>query len=109
MFGNTHSTPGSSRGATMRTNESRANLFLVGLATLGMLALGTIPLARSQPVPSESVEELRLLLKAPVTELTRREQVVREQLKLLDGINDWRRALALGEWRDDDPDERVAA
>ena len=48
-------------------------------------------------------------MKAPVFEPARRDQAVKEQCRKVNGINDIRRALILREWRDQDPDERVAS
>src|SRR5260370_40266832 len=93
----------------MRTGQLRSNRFLRRAPFLVVIVLGGTASALAQPVPAESVEELRLLLKAPVTELSRRDRALGEKVKLLDGINDLRRALGRGEWRDQDPDERVAA
>src|SRR6266849_2295132 len=92
----------------MRTCRVRSNRPRCLLAIAIAIALQSQMPALAQPVPSESVEELRLLLKAPVTEVSRRERAVSEQLKLVDGINDLRRALALREWRDEDPDDRIS-
>jgi HEAT repeat protein len=92
------------RTCTVRSKQSRGLL-----ATILAIALPSQVPALAGPVPAESVEELRLLLKAPVTDVSRRERAVSEQLKLVDGINDLRRAVALREWRDEDPDDRIAA
>src|SRR5207247_2205646 len=63
--------------------------------------------ARAQS--ADPVEELRLLLKAPLTDSEARDRALKEQGKLVDGINDLRRALVLRDWRDEDPDARVAS
>jgi hypothetical protein len=94
----------------MRMSQSRSVRFFKLLLIGAMIAFGPIKPAPAQPVPAEAVEELRLLLKAPATDVSRRDHAVKEQLRLLDSINDLRRALGLAEWRDEDAaDEQVAA
>src|SRR5438876_7515809 len=91
-------------------SRSFCNRFTNRIAVAAAVAslIGMTLAVQAQPVAAEAVEELRLLLKAPVSEPSLRDRAVTEQCKLLDGINDFRRALILREWRDEDPDGRVA-
>ncbi len=63
----------------------------------------------AQVLPTEPVQELRLVLKSPVQDPVERDRGLKEALNKLSSISDLRNALLLHEWRDGDPDERVAA
>src|SRR5205807_2302 len=97
--------PGPGREWPMRTsNHGRGRL----LAAVLLLSSCGLFAATAAAAPPDPVEELRLLLKATVTDPDARNKAVGEQLKLLDGISDLRKALVLREWRDDDPDEQAS-
>jgi HEAT repeat protein len=63
----------------------------------------------AQPVPSDPVEELRQVLKSPVHDPAERERNLQRPLEALHSLNDVQRALALREWRNQDPESAIAA
>jgi len=64
---------------------------------------------RAVAAPPDAVEALRELLRAPALDPGQRDRCLREQIRRLNGVSDLRRAVALRDWRDEDPDEKVAA
>jgi HEAT repeat protein len=65
--------------------------------------------AQSQGTPADVVEELRRALKAPARDLAARDASLQKRVEALRTINDLRRALLLLEWRDEDPEDGIAA
>lgn len=86
-----------------RPFDCRLTLVALGLV---LCAIGS---AFGQPAGSDPVEELRLTLRAPLTDPIKRDRAVKEQIWHLTSLSDLRRAVVLGEWRDEDQDLRVAA
>jgi HEAT repeat protein len=78
-------------------------------AVATVLVLAVLPRAGAQPNRNDPVEDLRLALKAPVRDLAGRAREVNQAVGRLAGITDCRQALTLQEWRDQDPDEQLAA
>jgi HEAT repeat protein len=82
-------------------------------ARLIFIALGIILCGNrsglAQPAVAQPVEELRLALRAPLSDLAKRDSDLNELVGALEGPGDLRRALMLREWRDEDQDQRVAA
>jgi len=78
------------------------------LLALGIVLCGNMSLF-AQAAVDEPVEQLRLILRAPLSDPGRRDWDLKERIGALEGLGDLRRALVLREWRDEDQDQRVAA
>jgi HEAT repeat protein len=90
----------------MHTDPYRSNR----RTALGLIViLGILALVAAQTASVNPVEELRQVLKAPAFDLDQRNRTLGEQVKHLDGLSDLRSALTLREWRDEDPNEQLAA
>jgi HEAT repeat protein len=99
--------PGNPRHGGRFSGFSRlASLAFVNavLATLW----GAWPSAGQGP-SGDAVEALRQVLQAPVRDPVARAKDLQECARGLRGVNDLRRAVQLMEWRDEDPDEKIAA
>lgn len=66
-------------------------------------------LAWGQQTSPDPVEVLAQVLKSPVRNLQRREVALAAQIDRLTRVDELRRALLLPDWRDQDPDEAIAA
>lgn len=75
---------------------------------LALIALDAAPRAWAQVFPRDPVDELRRVLRAPVRDPATRQRELTKRLSALHTIGEIRRALALQEWRDEDPDEKIA-
>jgi HEAT repeat protein len=73
-----------------------------------ILGLAPCTTASAAP-PPDAVQSLREVLNAPAVNPVERERALRRELQALVGIHDLRAAVALREWRDQDPDEQIAA
>src|SRR5438067_6963645 len=73
-----------------------------------MFTLCGIGSAFAQPAVGDPVEQIRGILRAPVSDLANRERVLQQQVQALDGFGDLARALVLREWRDEDLDQRLS-
>src|SRR5438128_1717523 len=77
-----------------------------------VVALAALPALRAAPYGPDPVEDFRQALKTPVRDPMNQEEIrfrraqLEKRMKALT-IGDLRRALALQEWRDQDPDENV--
>jgi hypothetical protein len=80
------------------------------LGVLAVLAVAWGALSSPAPAaPPDPVEELRQTLRLAVADGEQRRRAVAEEIKALDDMNDLRRAIELREWRDEDPDDRIAS
>src|SRR5262249_61754881 len=86
----------------LRTPFTRRPVVAALAALCGLLAAG--PGRAADPV-----EELRQTLKAPTEDLAARDREVKQRLAMLRTVSELRRALVLGEWRDDDLEAGLAA
>src|SRR5439155_11456545 len=57
----------------------------------------------------DPVQEIRCILRASVSDLAKRDRFLCAQIQAMDRLSDLARALVLREWRDEDPERRVAA
>src|SRR5437660_2481380 len=79
------------------------------VVTAILITLCGLSSTKVRALPPDPVEELRQSLKAPVLETAERDRNLRAQIRALSGINDLQRAVSLRDWRDEDPDDKVAA
>lgn len=78
------------------------------LAVILLIPMGMMT-GRGLAAPADAVAELREILQMPVSDPGMRERCLGEQIKKLNGISELRRALALHDWREEDPDDQTAA
>jgi HEAT repeat protein len=102
------------RAKSTSYKTSGTTVFAVGMVAGAAAVLGSAFLwcnspARSQAATADAVEEVRKALKAPSHEPAAREASLRKRVEALQTINELRRALLLPEWRDEDPEEAIAA
>ena len=79
---------------------------------LGKCLLATILIGAAWPTPVKAQNpptELRTILTTTVANPAARDLAAKEQIKRLVSLGDLRQALALREWREDDPDAAIAA
>lgn len=62
----------------------------------------------AQQFPADPVRELRQALQVPYQSAAPRDRKLTQCIQALDSLGDLRRALALDEWRDEDPDPELA-
>src|SRR5438132_86245 len=80
------------------------------LGVLALLAIACgIASSAARAAPPDAVEELRQTLRVAVADGEQRRRAVAEEIQALNDINDLRRAIELREWRDEDPDDRIAS
>jgi HEAT repeat protein len=65
-------------------------------------------LASGQTWSGDPVEDLRRILKAPLTDLQTRDRNLKDAVSALQSLGELRRAVVLQDWRDADPNEEVA-
>src|SRR5262249_40440542 len=78
------------------------------LVLVAVLLSGTSPIAAQFPAP-DPVEELRDALQIPLHDPGARERTLRQRITAIRTLANLRGALALDEWRDDDPDQNIRA
>jgi HEAT repeat protein len=74
-----------------------------------LLAASLVGLCLAHPVTAGAIEDLRQALKAPVDNLAKREQDLRDRVAALSQVGEASQALLLQEWRDDEIDPQIAA
>ncbi len=78
------------------------------LLTLAVTLCGITPVL-AEPVRVEPAEGVRLILSTPVSDLAKRDRLLKARIQALERLGELARALVLREWRDEDQDYRVAA
>src|SRR5262249_48310376 len=78
-----------------------------GLAAL-LVTLAAALTASADRFPPDPVEDLRQALKSTLREPAVRERAITKKAEALRTLSDLRRALTLQEWKDDDPDQKIA-
>ncbi len=81
----------------MRNIKHKRSFWLGGA---GIAALLLVPVGRLEAAP-DPVEELRLALASPKTDVEQRKKSIQDKIKALATFGDFRRALALTEWKVD--------
>lgn len=95
----------------MGTRQSGSNclLSLQSILTLLALTLCGQNAPTQAPRAVDLVEELRQTLRLPARDPVERATAIKRDVDRLRTFNDLRRALSLLEWRDEDPDDAIAA